>query len=99
MSNTYIVIDSSKVPKTSQADLRDGATLSLEDAPDLKCLVGFVVVSPTYVASSCRICNVIYIERTYETAEAKIVQHLRRQHSIYAPLWQYTEDLVVHPIS
>ena len=95
---TVVIIDSSRVPRASRGELRDGATLSLDDAPDLKCLIGFVVVADDYVASSCRVCSVVYIESTYEFAEAKIVRHLRQRHDIYAPLWQYEENLVVHPI-
>lgn len=96
--NTFVIVDSSQVPKASKLDLRDGAILSLEGALNLKCLVGFIVVTDDHVVSSCRICSVVYIEPTYEFAEAKVVRHLRQKHDIYAQLWQYAEDLVVHPI-
>jgi len=99
VSDTIVIVDSSQVPEASRIDLRDGATLSLDDAPDLKCLVGFIVSLRDYVVSSCRICSgVTYVEASYELAEAKVVRHFRHKHSIYASLWRYEEDLIVHPI-
>lgn len=101
----FFIVDTTKIPQGLVSKLRDGGKLCLlgVDKAEEALVATLIVESLGGVTALCRVCpgdEAVFIaaESTYEYAEAKAIQHLRREHSNYAPLWRYDENLVVHPI-
>lgn len=99
------VIDPEKIPQVLAEKLSEGRRFCLGGVDVDSCLIiSLVTTLNDEIIVLCRICpgeeqrHVVVVVKNYELAEAKAVQHLRREHAIFGSLWRYDENLTVHQI-
>lgn len=96
----FMIVDAARVPAPQVKNLFDGGVLTLGDyEKGIRCVVGTVscALEARFAVAICRLCERVFKTPSYEHSEAKLVQHLRHVHSVLN-MWQYNEELVVHPI-